>query len=178
MPRLNIIATVCCSLLNTFHPGFSPLYMSPGEQIRSARIFLDRLFLVNPLIYPEIWPLSFTLARTGNDWKEITFGSLVENDVLDFPKLGQDEINPVAIELVSGPHALKKSDSLLTYMQQFLIKDRNLTREETAAELLHFPDAWKLQYTDIMTPEDFQPSSACRGGFLIGGNQGLGIGRT
>ena len=86
---------------------------------------------------------------------------LAQHDFLGFPQLGRDSINPVALELVSGPHALKKADSILTYMKQIDIKGRNLTREEASAELATFPDNWKLQYFDIKTPPTFQSSSSC-----------------
>jgi hypothetical protein len=161
MPKLNYIATVCCSLLNSHHPGFTPLYMDIAGEIRTANIILGRLFLENPLMHPEIWPVNFSKARTGNDWTELAFRDLEENDVLNFPKLDRDSVNPVALELVSGPHALKKADSILTYMGQLLIKDRDLTREETVAELQTFPDGWKLQYMSIKTPSDFQTSPDC-----------------
>ena len=161
VPKLSYIATVCCSLLNSHHPGFTPLYMDSAEQIRTANIILGRLFIENPLLYPEIWPVSFTKARTGNDWTELTFNDLARNDVLNFPKLDRYSVNPVALELVSGPHALKKADSILTYMGQLLLKDRNLSREDTVAELQNFPGNWKLQYMSIRTPPDFQPRPDC-----------------
>ena len=161
VPKLTYIVTVCCSLLNAYHPGFYPLYMDALEHVRAAKIFLARLFLENPLLHPEIWPVDFTKARTGNDWQEMTFGDLAENDVLNFPKLDRHSINPVAIELVSGPHALKKADSILTYMGQLLIQNQNLTREETVNQLQRFPDDWKFQYMEIKAPSDFQATQDC-----------------
>ena len=161
-PKLNFIATVCCSLLNELHPGFYPLYMDHAQMIRTARNFQQRLFLENPLLHPDIWPINFTAARTTNsDWVELTFQQLAENDVIRFPQLNEETINPIALELVSGPHALEKADSILTYMKQLLIKGQNLTREETNEALQSFPDNWKLQYMDIKAPPQFRPSSAC-----------------
>jgi hypothetical protein len=117
IPRLNFIAIVCCSLVNSQHPGFVPLYMS--DPLRSARVFLKRLLIENPLLHPEIWPVVFTAARTsGTQWVEISFRDLAENDVIGFPKLDRDSINPVALDIASGPHAIKQADSLLTYMNQ------------------------------------------------------------
>ena len=117
IPRLGFIIIVCCSLVNSQHPGYSPLYLS--DHIRSARVFLKRLFLENPLLHPDIWPVKFTAARTSRSaWTEISFGDLAENDVIGFPKLDRDAINPVAVDIASGPHAIKQADSLLTYMNQ------------------------------------------------------------
>ena len=83
------------------------------------------------------------------------------SDVIGFPKLDRDAINPVAVDIASGPHALKQADSLLTYMNQILIKGRNLNREDTIAELDSFPLDWKVQYVDIAAPIDFQPTEEC-----------------
>ena len=113
VPRLNYIAVVCCSLLNAYHPGFYPLAMDVVQQGRFANIIQRRIFLENTLLHPELWPISFTAARTANsDWRELSFGDLAENDFLGFPQLDRDSINPIAIELVSGPHALKKGESV------------------------------------------------------------------
>ena len=157
-PRLNLIATVCCSLFNSSHPGFQPIYMSPTEQVRSATSLLTRLFLENPLMYPDIWPISLDGPRRDSAWVEVSFRDLEDNDVLQFPKLNAENINPIALEIISGPHALVKADSTLTYMNQLLIKDLNLTREETVQRLQAFPSDWKVQFLDITTPGDFQPS--------------------
>ena len=157
-PRLNFIATVCCSLFNSSHPGFLPLHMDAIEQVRSASSLLTRLFLENPLLHPDIWPHRLDGPRRDSAWTEISFRDLEENDVLEFPKLNAETINPIALEIVSGPHALLKADSCLTYMNQLLIKDLNLTRDEASQRLQVFPFDWKLQYLDITTPPDFQPS--------------------
>ena len=158
MPRLNYMVTVCCSILNSVHPGFSPAYMDPEQQQRYANILLARLFLENPLIHPDIWPISFLGPQRGTAWVEVSFRDLIDNDVIGFPKIPRDMINPVALELASGPHALQRADSLLTYMHQLLIKDEDLSREESIQRLQNFPYDWKVQYMDIQTPTDFQPS--------------------
>ena len=158
MPRLNYISTVCCSLFNTVHPGFAPLYMDPSAQSQSARSLLTRQFLENPLLYPDNWPISFTGAQRGTAWVEVSFRDLETHDVIGFPKLNSDSINPIALDIVSGPHALQKADSLLTYMHQLLIKEENLTREQAVQRLQLFPSDWRVQYTDLRTPDDFEPS--------------------
>ena len=159
IPKLNIIATVCCSLLNSHHPGFHPRYMSGPQEIRAANLFIKRMFVKNPLLH-NIWPIDFTKTRgSGAEWRELTFGSLETNDIVDFPKLDEGSINPIALELTSGPHSIIRGNQVLTYMGQLLLKGRNLTREETIRELENFPNGWKLNYTEIKAPDDFQPSS-------------------
>ena len=130
-----------------------------SNPVRSAKILLERLFLENPLLHPDIWPVNFTTGRISNtDWVEVSFGDLEENDVIGFPKIDRDLINPVALDLTSGPHALQQGDSLLTYMNQILLKGRDLTREQTEQALQTFPFDWKLQFMDIRAPAEFQPS--------------------
>ena len=159
IPKLNIIATVCCSLLNSHHPGFSPQYMSAPQEIHAANLFIKRMFVKNPLLH-DIWPIDFTKTRSsGAQWRELTFGSLETDDVVEFPKLDEGSINPIALELTSGPHSIIRGNQVLTYMGQLLLKGRNLTREETARELENFPNGWKLYFTEIKAPDDFQPSS-------------------
>ena len=150
IPRLNILATVCCSILNSNHLGFYPLYMDLTQQDRAADLFWQRYFLQNPLLHPDDWPISFTTS--GSQWQQLTFGQLDENDILDFPKLDRHSINPTALELTSGPHSILQADSVLTYMGQLLLKGRNLNREETARELENVPNDWKLYFTEVRTP--------------------------
>ena len=133
--------------------------MDYAEQVRAANLFIRRLFLQNPLLHTNIWPIDFTAARSsGAVWQELTFGTLDANDVFGFPKLDRELINPIALELISGPHALQRADSVLTCMKQLEIKARHLTRGETVAEMHNFPDGWKLCFTEITTPQNFQPS--------------------
>ena len=91
----------------------------------------------------------------------MTFGALEENDVIGFPKQPENLINPVAIELTSGPHAIVRANAVLTYMGQLLLKGRGLTREQTVRALQTFPDDWKVFFTEIKTPPDFQSSPDC-----------------
>ena len=96
--------------------------MSGAESVRLATILKKRLVQENPLLHPEIFPVNFTAARTSNSgWIELSFGDLEMNDVLHFPKLEKQSINPIALELTSGPHALKKGNAILTYMRQLSI---------------------------------------------------------
>ena len=158
LPRLAYISVVCCSLLNSVHPGFVPLYMDPADEVRAANSLLQRLFLENPLLYPDIWPIKFTGVQRGSAWVDVSFRDLENDDIIGFPKLNADSINPIALDIVSGPHALQKADSLLTYMNQLLIKDENLTREQAIQRLQNFPSDWRVQFLDLRTPANFQPT--------------------
>ena len=160
-PKLNFIGVVACSLMNSTHPGFLPIYMDEIQEIRAANLFMHRMFLENPLHNLEIWPLDFLAQGSCKTWQELSFGSLEISNPLDFPQLTEDEINPTAIELVSGPHAIHRGNCVLTYMQQLLLKSGNLSREEILVELQEFPTDWKFQYTEIKTPSDFLPTPEC-----------------
>ena len=157
-PKLHYLVTVCCSLLNAHHPGFLPLSMEAASEVKAANIILHRLFKVNPLMYEEYWPIDFNDGKPGQVWTQTTFKELNESNILNFPRLNKDEINPIALELIGGTHALIKADGVLTYMKQILIKDKNLSRAETAEELMRPPVEWKIQYVHIKTPSDFVPT--------------------
>ena len=157
MPRLNFIATVCCSLLNTLHPGFKPAYLGIAEQERIPRILMGRLFLENPLLH-EIWPMSLTSSARSR-WTEITFGDLDGCNNLGFPQLSRERLNPVVFEVSSGPHSVIKGNSVLSYMRQLQIKGQDLSRDEAIEQMEIFPFAWKIQYCDIKTPRDFIPTT-------------------
>ena len=117
------------------------------------------MFVENPLLEPAMWPIDFDSSRRGQ-WSEITFAELEQNEVIGFPKIDTTLINPVAIDIISGPHALKKADATLTYMQQLMIKDLDLPRQDAVNRLQMFPGDWPIQFLEIKTPDDFQPSPA------------------
>ena len=157
-PKLHYQVIVCCSLINSQHPGYYPLSMDSAGEYRTAKIILHRLFQENPLLHSEKWPYDFTNIKPGQTWTTTTFKELKETDVLQFPRINRDQINPTAVELSGSVHALQKADGILTYMKQLLMKDKNLTREEAKEELNSPPDDWKLQYVRIETPPDFVPT--------------------
>ena len=153
LPRLNYLVTVCCSLINFFHPGFKPLFMnSDNEQIRLATIILKRLFLENPLLHPEIWPVELNPRSNSTSWTEISFSEMSSSGFMEFPQLTPETLTPTVFEIASGANAINQANSSLTYMKQLLIKGQNLTRQETEDALLDPPNEWKLKYTDISTP--------------------------
>ena len=160
-PKINFLVTVCCSLINEQHPGFPPLSLEPAAEVRTANIIHQRLFLENPFLHPEIWPIDFTNTRPGLIWTEITVKDLQETCVINFPQLEKGQINSIALELLASTHALQKADGILTYMKQLLIKDMDLTREEAIEELKTMPGEWKIQYLELKAPSDFHPTSDC-----------------
>ena len=87
----------------------------------------------------------------------------ITSDVIGFPTLSAAQINPIALELVSGPHALFKANSVLTYMHQLLLKTQNLTRQEMHDELQGFPNEWKFQYTELKSSQ-FLSTTECDDG--------------
>ena len=156
--RLSIIAIVCCCLHNSTHPGYSVLYIRPEDQVAAADRLLNRVFLKNPLMHPDLWNINF--VSQGGCWTTTTFGDIQTNHGINFPQLQTHQVNPVATDLVSGPHAILKSFSLATYMGQLMIKDQNLnlTRQETELFLQNFPVDWPAQFCYVRTPDDFVPT--------------------
>ena len=159
VPLLTYYVVDCCIFLNAYHPGYDILYISPGDQTVAAERLLTRLFTVNPLLH-DIWPQDMNFASpTGGNWVNSTFRLFYGMNV--FPALQSHQVNPVATDLVSGPHALLKAQSLLTYMGQLTIKQQNLnlTRLQTQQYLEQPPYDWPVQYCHIKTPDDFVPTA-------------------
>ena len=70
IPKLSVYTVVACSLLNEIHPGYRPLYLREEDQEPMADNILLRMSVENPLLYEEIWPVSFmgAGARDRGDW--------------------------------------------------------------------------------------------------------------
>ena len=70
IPKLSAYTVGACSLLNEIHPGYRPLYLREEDQEPMADNILLRMSVENPLLYEEIWPVSFTGAgaRDRGDW--------------------------------------------------------------------------------------------------------------
>ena len=94
-PKLAFIVVCAISFFNTYHPGFEISYMDQNESVVAASMFLRRLFIENPLLYPNLWDgIRFTSTR-DNEWTEVTVGQLKQdNSIINFPQLAADEINP------------------------------------------------------------------------------------
>ena len=153
VPKLSYIVICALSLYNRYHPGYAITFMDPAEQVIAARQCLDRLFVENPLLH-DIWGFPFT-GVASRHWTEVRIGDLAGpgSNVLNFPQLHPDLINPVAVELTGGLNALTTSDQVLTYKQQLELKGRNLTRDQALAELENLSDDIKVSWKHI----DSQP---------------------
>ena len=158
---LTYISVVCCSILNQYHSGYSVRYLAQADQVPAAERVLTRLFTVNPLLH-NIWPSELGLdSATGGNWTNSTLRLFYAQNL--FPQLESHQVNPVAVDLVSGPHALLKALSLLTYMGQLTIikENLNLSRLETQQYLEQPPNDWKVQYCRIEAPNNFVPTASC-----------------
>ena len=159
VPKLSYIAICALSLYNRYHPGYPLTFMDRAEQVVAARQCLDRLFIENPLLH-DVWGFPFT-GVAGRHWNEVRIGDLAGpgRNVLNFPQLHPDLINPVAVELTGGLNALTTSDQVLTYKQQLELRGRNLTRDQALAELENLSDDIKVSWKRIDSqPPGWDPS--------------------
>ena len=160
--KLAYIVVVCCSMINRTHPGYGVLYIDPSDHVPAAQRLLTRLFMKNPLLH-DIWPREIKFDKSSTYWTSSTFGALSNQDTINFPRLEIHQINPIATDIASGPHALKQSFSLATYMGQLKIKEQrmNLSTQEAQQHLLNFPFDWEVDYCHVRAPPNFVPSSQC-----------------
>ena len=81
---------------------------------------------------------------------------LQTNDILNFPKLTVAELNPTAIQLCGGTHALSKCDTCITYIRQQHLKSLNLNREQMIQYCRQFPGHMIIEYFRMNTrPQDW-----------------------
>ena len=109
-----------------------------------------------------MWPAAdIKFDGAHSCWTSSTFGLVYDQNLINFPRLETHQINPIATDAASGPHALQKGFSLLTYMGQLTIKEQrlNLSKQETEQYLQNFPNDWRVQYCYIRTPSTFVPSA-------------------
>ena len=158
LPKLSIFALNCCSLHNELHAGYTLRYVAADDQAAMADNLIMRMPLENPLLYEEMWPLSLT--GRGDCWTECRLGYLeYENDILMFPKLNENEVNPIATRLVGGVHALRKTNDVITYINKLHFKESNLTPEQLVERCLDIPWEMKIEYAEIATPDVFVPTT-------------------
>ena len=149
MPRLTVIGVVACDLYNNHHPGFRQRYLRPEEEVPAAQRFINRLFMENVLLYEGIFNIDFSSSRSRGVWRETTFAVLGgPNDPIQFPQLPPHQYQ-AAIELCSGPHALERANSVLTYITQLYIKENRISGQAALDLLSRFPDFHKIEFCDI-----------------------------
>ena len=162
IPKLSVYVVVCCSLLNEIHPGYRPLYLREEDQAQMADNILHRMSVENPLLYDDIWPVSFTgtRGRARGDWNmvKIAFLEYVNEHFLNFPIPAEADVQRLAPLLAGGIHALLKTSEVLTYIHKLYFKDNPLTPEELIRRCEAFPDHMEVYYTKIETPADFVPT--------------------
>ena len=160
IPKLSVYTVVACSLLNEIHPGYRPLYLREEDQEPMADNILLRMSVENPLLYEEIWPVSFTGAgaRDRGDWSmvQVAFLEYVNEHFLGFPIPAEADVQRLAPLLAGGVHNLLKTSEVLTYIN----KDTNLTPEELITRCEAFPDHMEVFYTKIEAPADYVSSEA------------------
>ena len=159
LSKLSAYVVVCCSLLNEIHPGYRPLYLAEEDQIPMADNILHRMSVENPLLYDDIWPVSFTGSRPGGDWSMVQVAFLeYVNDFLNFPTPAEEDVQRLAPLLTGGIHNLLKTSEVLTYIHKLCYKDSLLSPEELIQRCVPFPDHMEVLYTKIEAPADFIPS--------------------
>ena len=160
MPKLCVITLNCASLLNEIHPGYQVLWLSAADQVPMAQNIIQRMDKENPLLYEDMWPIDFTSTGQRNGWTKVSIAYLeYENDVLEFPKLNEDEVKRVAPRLVGGIHALNKTQEVLTYITKLRYKDSNITSEQLLEKCRDFPWEFEVEYQEVKTPDDFIPTA-------------------
>ena len=160
IPKLSVYTVVACSLLNEIHPGYRPLYLTEEDQEPMADNILLRMSVENPLLYDDIWPVSFTGTREGGGWSmvKVAYLEYVDEHFLGFPIPAEADVQRLAPLLAGGVHNLLKTSELLTYINKLYFKDSNLTPEQLITRCEAFPDHMEVFYTKIEAPADFVPS--------------------
>ena len=154
VPKLAYIAVVCASLYNKYHPGFPLGFMDDNQQRRMAAITWTRMWAENPLQYEDLFPIN--LRGRDRLWSQVTLAQLAQNDILNFPKLANQEINPIAVEMCGGLHALTSSNSVLTYFHQKELEGRGMDRQQLLNEVQNLPGFMTFDYFRMNTrPDDW-----------------------
>lgn len=147
IPRITMIMTVTCSLYNFIHPGYQLRYLRPEDEVPAADNLLHRLWVENPL-FNGVFAINFETVNASG-WSKVTAGT---SSIIGFPTLTPDQINPVAIFLMSGPHALFKADSVLTLINEIKVDEDNLSGDQAADRLNRYPEFHQVEYRDLIEP--------------------------
>ena len=151
VPKITFFATSICSLYNQTHAGYHLLFFdTPEQQIEAARSFLQRMNCENPLLH-DIFNINFE-SRVRGQWQELTIRDFNgQQNPINFPRITIDEVNPKAVGLCSGPHALFRGQGTLTYISQLFIKENNLSGGAAENILNSLPNFHKVQHLTVAT---------------------------
>ena len=154
-PKITFFATVCMSLYNQIHAGFKLLFFdTPEQEIQAAQNMIRRMQAgENPLLH-NVFGIRFE-SRARGPWSQHTFGDFSgPTNPLNIPKITLNEVNPAAIQMVSGPHAITRGMSVLTYCSQIHVKQNNITGDQAANIIQNFPTFHKVESLRVDTRPD------------------------
>ena len=155
-PKITFVATVCMSLYNKIHAGFKLLFFETAEQeIEGAQRLVRRMKVENPLLH-NVFDIRFE-SRARGPWTEHTFADFTgPTNPLNIPKITLNQVNPAAIQMVSGPHAITRGMSVLTYCSQNYVKNNNISGDEAVNIIQNFPAFHKVESLRVdIRPENW-----------------------
>ena len=154
VPKITYFATVICSIYNLIHPGFKLLFFDTAEhQIEAGERMKTRMKVENPLLH-NVFDINFQSQARG-PWTDSSFADFSgQQNILNIPRLTLDEVNPKAVQLCSGPHAIQRAHSVLTYVAQLHCHDNNINGQERENIIQTFPSFHKVQHLRVTTPPD------------------------
>ena len=149
VPKIIFFAAVICSIYNKIHAGFRQMfYATPAQEIEAAERMKRRMMRENPLNH-NVFQINFERGGRG-PWTDLTFADFSgPNNPIHFPRLTLDEINPTAVQLCGGPHAIFRGQSVLTYVNQLHVKENRITGDQANNILQSFPTFHKVQYLKV-----------------------------
>ncbi len=154
-PKITFIATVCMSLYNQIHAGYKLLFFDTTEhEIQAAENMMRRIQAgENPLLH-NVFGIRFE-SRARGPWSQHSFGDFSgPTNPLNIPKITLNEVNPTAIQMVSGPHAINRAMSVLTYCSQIHVKQNQITGDEATNIIQSFPTFHKVESLRVDTRPD------------------------
>ena len=151
VPKITFIAASTCSLYNQIHAGFTLLFHdTPQHQVEAAQSMKRRLSVENPLVH-DIFQIQFE-SRVRGRWTDLTIGDFVgPQNPINFPRITLDDVNPKAVQLCSGPHAITRGHSVLTYISQLYVKENNILGDQAQNIIDSLPVFHKVQFLRVTT---------------------------
>ena len=158
VPKITFFATSICSIYNQTHAGFHLLYFNTQEQqIEAARSFMRRMAVENPLLH-TIFNIQFeSRSNRGGIWQDLTIGDFTgQQNPINFPRITLDDVNPTAVRICSGPHAITRGLSVLTYVSQLHVKENNISGAGAENIINSLPVFHSVQYLTVAArPDDW-----------------------